>query len=103
MFDDGKLEGVIVSTSAEEILVKIDHAKEGGSKLRSDKGINLQESELSVSGLTMKDRDDMKFVARNADVVNLSFVNSVDDVRLLTDLLEELESEIGIIDRKSVV
>jgi len=97
MFDDGKVEGIIKEASADQILVQIEHAKERGSKLRSDKGINLPESHLSISGLTEKDRQDMQFVAYNADVVNLSFVNSAEDVKLLTDLLAQLKSEIGII------
>jgi len=97
MFDDGKVEGVIEEVSVEELKVRIIHAKEGGAKLKSDKGINLPISDLKISGLTAKDRQDMQFVAYNADVVNFSFVNTKEDVKELTDLLKELNSQIGII------
>jgi len=97
MFDDGKVEGRITEVSPDEIKVRIEHAKDGGSKLRSDKGINLPESDLKVTGLTAKDRKDMEFVAYNADVVNFSFVNTKEDVTELTDLLAEMDSQIGII------
>ena len=97
MFDDGKIEGRIDKVSSENIVVKITHAKENGSKLRSDKGINLPESNLTISGLTAKDKKDLEFVARYADTVNLSFVNSPEDVRQLNSLLNELNSQIGII------
>jgi pyruvate kinase len=97
MFDDGKVEAVIESVSASELQVKVLHAKETGSKLRSDKGINLPESNLRVSGLTAKDRQDMEFVAKNADAVNFSFVNTSKDVQQLIDVLEEYNSNIGII------
>ncbi len=97
MFDDGKVEAVIESASENELKVKILHAKETGSKLRSDKGINLPESDLMVSGLTAKDRQDMEFVAKNADAVNFSFVNTSKDVQQLIDVLEEHNSKIGII------
>jgi len=97
MFDDGKIEAVIESSSRDEIIARVLHAKESGSKLRSDKGINLPESNLSVSGLTPKDRKDMEFVAKNADAVNFSFVNTNEDVQGLIDLLEEHNSTIGII------
>jgi pyruvate kinase len=97
MFDDGMVEAVIEDVSEDEIRVKVTHAKENGSKLRSDKGINLPVSNLRVSGLTDKDREDMKFVALNADAVNFSFVNTPGDVQQLIDLLESYGSKIGII------
>ncbi len=97
MFDDGMIEGVIEEASEAEIRVRVTHAKENGSKVRSDKGINLPVSNLSISGLTEKDREDMKFVALNADAVNFSFVNTSADVQQLIDLLESYGSRIGII------
>ena len=98
LLDDGKIEGTIHSVTEDEIEVKITFAKEEGTKLKADKGINLPESKLRISGLTAKDREDLKFVAEYADVVNLSFVNEPKDV---FDLLEEFKAlnanDIGII------
>ena len=51
------------------------------------KGINFPESDLQISGLTTKDKKDLSFVARMADVVNLSFVNHASDVQ---DYLKEI-------------
>jgi pyruvate kinase len=97
MFDDGKVEGIIEQASEDEIKVRIVHAKDGGAKLRADKGINLPVSNLKVSGLTSKDKEDVQFVARHADVVNLSFVNTREDVGQLVDLLKMLGANLGII------
>jgi pyruvate kinase len=69
-------------------VVEVSHAKEGGAKLKSDKGINLPESNLQISGLTEKDRQDLDFIAGKADIVNLSFVNEVQDI---VDLHRELD------------
>jgi pyruvate kinase len=96
-FDDGKIEGTIEKVENNEILVKITYAKDRGSKLRADKGINLPESNLKVSGLTEKDKEDLKFVASNADAVNLSFVNDEKDVEQLLDELRSYDRNIGII------
>jgi len=96
-FDDGKIEGIIDEVNEEELLIKISYAKDTGSKLKADKGINLPDSDLKVSGLTEKDRKDLEFVAPNADAVNLSFVNNENDVQLLLDELEMHNSSIGII------
>lgn len=96
-FDDGKIEGIIEEVNEEELLVKISYAKETGSKLKADKGINLPSSDLKVSGLTAKDKRDLEFVVPNADTVNFSFVNDENDVQQLFDELSSYEPSIGII------
>lgn len=89
LFDDGKIQGRIKAVSPDEILVAIEYARGGLAKLRADKGINLPESDLDLSGLTEKDKRDLHFVVRHADVINFSFVNQPEDVR---DLIKELEA-----------
>ena len=96
-FDDGKIEAYIEDVYPEELIVKITQAKDKGSKLKADKGINLPNSQLNVSGLTAKDRDDLKFVVRHADAINFSFVNSAEDVRDLHQVLDELNADLGVI------
>ncbi|MCR9131711.1 MAG: pyruvate kinase [bacterium] len=87
IFDDGKIEGIILEASSLELLVKITNAKHGGSKLRADKGINLPDSNLSYTGLTAKDKIDLQFIVKHADAVNASFVQSASDI---TELYKEL-------------
>ena len=96
-FDDGKIEGVIEEANEEELLIKITYAKDSGSKLKPDKGINLPDSNLKVSGLTEKDKKDLEFIAVHADTVNFSFVNDENDVQQLMDELSKYETIIGII------
>ena len=96
-FDDGKIEGIIESKTEDELIVKVTQAKDRGSKLKSDKGINLPQSDLKLSGLTDKDREDMKFVAEHADIVNFSFVNTAEDVQELLDIYKQEPAGIGLI------
>ncbi len=96
-FDDGKIEGIIQEITPSEMIVGITHAKDNGSKLKADKGINLPISNLQVCGLTEKDREDIKFVAQHADAVNFSFVNSKEDILDLYEELDKLDSKIGVI------
>lgn len=96
-FDDGKIEGSIEEANEEKLLIKITYAKDTGSKLKPDKGINLPDSDLKVSGLTEKDKKDLEFVAQYADTVNFSFVNDDVDVQQLMDELSKYETTIGII------
>ncbi len=99
LFDDGKIGSVVREARDDELLLEITHAKGDGSKLKADKGINFPQSRLQIAGLTAKDRADLRFVASNADVVNMSFVNSADDVR---ELLAELET-LGVAGRLGVI
>jgi len=96
-FDDGKIEGIIQEVNEAYLKIKITYAKDFGSKLKSDKGINLPESNLPISGLTDKDKEDLKFVIDHADAVNFSFVNDAKDVEALQDYINELNGNLGII------
>ncbi|MCJ8167289.1 pyruvate kinase [Pontibacter sp. E15-1] len=93
LFDDGKIEGIITEVSQDALLVKITYASEKGSKLRADNGINLPESAIRLNGMTKKDKQDLKFVAKHADIVNFSFVNYVEDVEALHKELRKLKAE----------
>ncbi|WP_394971012.1 pyruvate kinase [uncultured Croceitalea sp.] len=98
-FDDGKIAGRI--TEIDEMLFKVNitSARENGSKLRAEKGINFPDSQLGFSGLTPKDRNDLVFVAKNADIVNFSFVNKPEDVQ---DLYSELD-KLGALDKLGII
>lgn len=95
--NDGKIEGIIEKLKKDEIHVRITYAKTSGSKLKADKGINLPESDLKISGLTIKDKKDLEFVAKWADVVNFSFVNQASDVREFFEEIEKYKSRPGLI------
>ena len=96
-FDDGKIEGVIraVHNDSEEprIEVKITHAAKGTAKLRAEKGINLPDTELNISALTPKDREDLEFAVEYGDLVSLSFVRRPEDVAELIRELDRLEAK----------
>ncbi|MDT0606741.1 pyruvate kinase [Croceitalea rosinachiae] len=98
-FDDGKIEGIICGVGANQFQVKIINAKESGSKLKAEKGINLPTIDLGISGLTLKDKVDLSFVAHHADIINFSFVNSAEDVE---ELYTELKA-LGVLQKLSVV
>ncbi|MBL7471287.1 pyruvate kinase [Robertkochia sediminum] len=99
LFDDGKIEGVIREVEEDGFTAEITRTRENGSWLKSEKGINFPDSDLKVRGLTDKDREDLKFIAQHADVVNFSFVNSAKDVEDLLYELEQLDvlQSIGVI------
>lgn len=86
-FDDGKIGGIVASNDGREIAVRITHAPAKGARLLPDKGINLPLTNLHLSGLTEKDRRDLAFARRHADLVGLSFAQRPQDIQKLAKLL----------------
>ncbi len=97
--DDGKIGGVVAEVTGDEIRVRITQARPKGDKLRSEKGINLPDSRLRLQALTEKDVEDLAFAAHHADMIGVSFVQSVADVLGVQARLAEL----GAADRALVL
>jgi pyruvate kinase len=71
-----------------------------GGVLQDRKGVNLPESDLRLSVLTDKDREDARWaLGAGFDYLALSFVRSAADVRELRELLEAANSEAHIISK----
>lgn len=97
-FDDGRIGGVIRRVEANWLDVEITKARADGEKLAGDKGINLPDSQLSLPALTEKDVEDLAVVAREADMVGFSFVQSAADVASLREHLRRLgRVDMGIV------
>ena len=98
LFDDGRIAAVIRAVDDEGALLEITQAKARGSRLRNDQGIHLPDSHLRLPALTAQDRQDLAVAAQHADIVNVSFVNSPQDVRDLIAALEPLQRpDLGVV------
>ncbi len=96
--DDGKLIGEVINTDDQQFTVRITHAAIKGSRLRAAKGINLPDTVLPVPALTAADRANLPFIAAQADLVELSFVRTPQDVQDLISALEALgDRRLGIV------
>jgi pyruvate kinase len=95
LLDDGKLAlEVVEPRGPSEFLCRVER----GGILASGKGINLPHTELALSALTAKDRQDIGWIAqRGLDYVALSFVQSADDVLMLRRLLDQAGSDAHIV------
>jgi pyruvate kinase len=89
-FDDGRIGGVVRAITTDRVDVTITRADPAGSRLLSDKGVNLPDTSLRLPSLTAKDLDDLPFIAANADIVGYSFVRTAGDVRELQTRLASL-------------
>jgi pyruvate kinase len=84
MIDDGKLSVRVTALSNQGFEAQVMV----GGRLSDRKGVNLPDTDLSLSALTRKDRDDLAFgLALGVDWVALSFVQRASDVAELRALV----------------
>jgi pyruvate kinase len=92
--DDGLFELQIEAVEEQEIRCRVLF----GGTLQENKGMNLPDTQLTVSATTAKDRRDAALaVELGADFIALSFVRHASDVVTLQRLLTKLGREIPII------
>lgn len=84
LLDDGMLQVTVEEVKGRDIRCRVSE----GGLLTSHKGINLPETETSISAITEKDREDLAFgIEQGVDWVALSFVQGPDDIEELRSLL----------------
>jgi pyruvate kinase len=87
LVDDGKLIFKILKTNRKDLVeVKVVQ----GGALKSKKGVNLPNTDISLPALTKKDKEDALFAIENhLDWIALSFVRTKKDVKQLQKLIEK--------------
>lgn len=97
-YDDGKLSGVVRDVGTGWACIEVTFARKHRVKMRPNKSLNLPDTMLQLPALTKKDLSDLEFVARNADLVGLSFVRSAEQVEALQNELIRLHAQkLGIV------
>lgn len=86
LLDDGLLSLTIVSVSGQNVICEV---VEGGC-LKSHKGVNLPDLNLTLPSLTEKDKRDLEFgLLQGVDWVSLSFVRQAEDILALKRFLQD--------------
>ena len=94
LIDDGLLQLVVRECAGSEVFCEVID----GGTVKSRKGMNLPNVDISESAVTAKDRKDLDFiVTQDIDLIALSFVRSRDDLRELRWLLKERDSNLPVI------
>jgi pyruvate kinase len=86
-FDDGKLSGTVEACQPDCVVVHVQRAQLKGFKMKPERGLTFPRAELRLDPLTPDDLTDLDFVARHADMIGFSFVQSADDI---TQMQQEL-------------
>ena len=90
--DDGKLGTVVESVNDAGVMLRVDHAGPDGVRIGSEKGFNFPDLELDLPTLSDKDKEDLDFVCRHADMVGFSFVETLADMDCLIAELEKRDA-----------
>lgn len=87
LVDDGKLLFEVLNTNRkDEVVTKVLR----GGYLKSKKGVNLPNTNVSLPALTEKDQQDVDFaIAHKADWIALSFVRTAEDVKQLREYIDQ--------------
>ncbi|MBK1986250.1 hypothetical protein A0J48_001565 [Sphaerospermopsis aphanizomenoides BCCUSP55] len=92
--DDGHIGASVESITPEGVHLRITHTRLKGEKLLPDKGINFPYTDLHLSSLTEKDKQDLDFITAHADMIDIigySYVQTPEDIELLqTELAARL-------------
>ncbi|MEO0469356.1 MAG: pyruvate kinase [Bacteroidota bacterium] len=85
LLDDGKVECRVVDTNNKnQVKLKVLY----GEAIKSRKGVNLPETQISIPTITEKDFKDIDFaIKHNVEWLALSFVRTADDIKLLKELI----------------
>ncbi|MDZ7755520.1 pyruvate kinase [Rhodohalobacter sp.] len=94
LIDDGLLELKIIKKGDDGILAKVVV----GGVLKSRKGVNLPDVDISMSSLTEKDKEDLEFGLKvGVDYVAMSFVRSARDIQDVISRIRAAGSNASII------
>ena len=95
LLDDGKIHLIVKETNKKDTIKTRVIA---GGVLYSRKGVNLPDTNISVSSLTKKDKEDLKVaIEQKVDWIGFSFVRSAREVIELKHLISNLNGDAKVI------
>ncbi|HIJ22041.1 MAG: pyruvate kinase [Gammaproteobacteria bacterium] len=98
LLDDGAMELEVVEISDSTIFCRVVH----GGILRANKGVNLPDTQLSMSAVSANKRqeviDEMTFAAQHdIEYVAASFIQTAEDIHQIREVLANLNAQVPII------
>jgi pyruvate kinase len=86
LVDDGKIRMVCTDVKGDEVICKVVN----GGELKGRRGVNLPDTDLTISALTAKDKKDLEFaVINDVDYVAFSFVRKASEAVELRKILDK--------------
>lgn len=87
------IEGEVESISERGAVIKVKKVLlQKGVRLKAHKGLNFPKTSLKIKIITDKDKRDLDFICRNADIIGCSFVKNAEDIN---ELQTEIQKRVG--------
>jgi len=100
LLDDGKVRLIAEETSPERAVTRVVV----GGKMSDRKGVSLPDTDLPVSAMTQKDRDDLEAAATTGvDWIALSFVQRAEDVKEAKRMIRSRASVMAKIEKPQAI
>ena len=94
LLDDGNLQFHVQEADGRNLVCRVLV----GGALKARKGVSAPNARLTLSAITEKDREDIKFaLAQDCDYIAMSFVRTADDIHELKTLMAELGKDAAVI------
>lgn len=94
LLDDGNLQFTVLEADGRILLCEVLV----GGPLKSRKGVSAPNARLTLSAITDKDREDIRFaLAKDCDYMAMSFVRSAADIRELKGVMRQLGRHAAVI------
>ncbi len=94
LFDDGKIKAKAIEREGDAYLIEITE----GGVLKSKKGINLPDANISAPSFTEKDQRDLDFgIKEGIDFVALSFVRDRNDIIRIKEFLKQRNAKVLVV------
>ena len=99
LIDDGNLQLKVLKVETEEIHCEVIY----GGKLKSKKGINLPNTNVSEPSLTEKDKEDLLFgLEHDIDWIALSFVRTAEDMKDIKRIIKTKGKNAKVIAKRNL-
>jgi pyruvate kinase len=88
LIDDGLIETKVTDILKDQVELQVLRVSGKKTTIKSEKGINLPDSTLSIPALTDYDLEYLSFIQEHADIIGYSFVRNANDLLTLQQSLE---------------
>lgn len=91
LVDDGEIEGKVIEVRKKDLIVEVLNVYDpDGVNIKIYKGVNFPLSNINLDILTEKDKEDLNFACKYADIIGCSFVRTEND---LLEFMKEVDKK----------